>query len=180
MPDFLFDSILMLIRTLIVGVLAYLGIIFLLRISGKRTLSKWNAFDFVATIALGSSLATALLSKNVSLAQGLVAFALLIGLQFLITWLSVRFSWIDHLVKAKPAMLLYRGEIRVDVMRRERVTLSELHTALRGKGITDVSKVGAVVLETDGSFSIIGEIDDEGPDSALARVPGRGKSNGGP
>lgn len=120
MPDFLFDSILILIRTLIVGVLAYLGIIFLLRISGKRTLSKWNAFDFVATIALGSNLATALLSKNVSLVQGLLAFGLLIGLQFLITWLSVRFSWIDNLVKAKPAMLLYRGEIRMDILRRER------------------------------------------------------------
>lgn len=58
-------------------------------------------------------------------------------------------------------MLLYRGgEIRVDILRRERVTLSELHTALRAKGITDISKVGAVVLETDGSFSIIGKIDD--------------------
>jgi uncharacterized membrane protein YcaP (DUF421 family) len=61
-----------------------------LRVSGKRTLSKWNAFDFVVTIALGSILATVLLSKDVRLAEGLTACALLVGLQFLNTWIAVR------------------------------------------------------------------------------------------
>ena len=50
-------------RILIVGFLAYVALIICLRISGKRTLAKWNAFDFVVTIALGSILATHLLSK---------------------------------------------------------------------------------------------------------------------
>lgn len=103
MPDFLYDSSPALLRTLVIGVSAYLGLIVSLRISGKRTLSKWNAFDLVATVALGSSLATSLLSKDVALAQGLLAFAVLIGMQFLITWLSVRWSLFDRLVKSTPA-----------------------------------------------------------------------------
>ena len=86
---FFFDTWLALGRTAVVGVLAYLALVFLLRISGKRTLSKMNAFDLVVTVALGSTLATVLLSKNVALANGVLAFALLIGLQFAITWLSV-------------------------------------------------------------------------------------------
>lgn len=170
MSDFLFNSPPALFRTLVIGVIAYLGLIVFLRISGKRTLSKWNAFDLVATVALGSSLATSLLSKDVSLAQGLLAFAVLIGLQFLITWLSVRWSMFDRLVKSSPALLLYKGKVRQDVLLRERVTVSELHAALRGKGITDIEQVGAVVLETDGSFSIVAKIDDEGPGSTLAEV----------
>jgi len=71
-----------LLRTLIIGVLAYVSLIFFLRISGKRTLSKMNAFDFVVTVALGSTLATVLLSKGVALAEGSLGFALLVALQF--------------------------------------------------------------------------------------------------
>ncbi len=85
-----FGSWYSLLRILVVGVLAYVALIVLLRVTGKRTLSKMNAFDLVVTVALGSTLATVLLSKDVALADGVVAFALLIGLQFIITWLSVR------------------------------------------------------------------------------------------
>lgn len=56
-------------RTLMVGVLAYAALVSLLRISGKRTLSKMNTFDLVVTVALGSTLATVLLSKDVALAE---------------------------------------------------------------------------------------------------------------
>jgi uncharacterized membrane protein YcaP (DUF421 family) len=58
------------IRTGVTTILAYFCLILLLRISGKRTLSKMNAFDFVVTIALGSILATVLLNKSVALADG--------------------------------------------------------------------------------------------------------------
>lgn len=80
-----FDSWTTLLRTLVVGVLAYVTMVAFLRISGKRTLSKMNAFDLIVTVALGSTLATVLLSKDVALAEGALAFALLIGLQFVVT-----------------------------------------------------------------------------------------------
>ncbi len=104
-----FDSWSGLGRVLIVGVFAYGALVLILRVSGKRTLSKMNAFDFVVTIALGSTLATILLSKDVALAEGLLALALLIGLQFVITWLSVRSPTVNRLVKAEPALLFHRG-----------------------------------------------------------------------
>jgi len=58
-----------------------------------RTLSKMNAFDLVVTVSLGSTLATVLLAKDVALADGALAFGLLVGLQFLVTWSSVRARW---------------------------------------------------------------------------------------
>jgi uncharacterized membrane protein YcaP (DUF421 family) len=80
MQQMLFGGWQPLLRTLVVGALAYLVLVSLLRLSGKRTLAKMNAFDFVVTVALGSTLATILLSKSVTLAQGSLALALLIGL----------------------------------------------------------------------------------------------------
>jgi len=66
-----FSSGTTLIRTLVVGVLAYISLVLLLlRLSGRRTLSKMNAFDLVVTVALGSTFATILLNRDVSLAEG--------------------------------------------------------------------------------------------------------------
>ena len=91
MEQAFFSSWTSIARVLLVGVAAYAGLVLLLRVSGKRTLTKMNAFDLVVTVALGSTLATVLRTKSVALADGLAAFALLIFLQYGLTWLSVRF-----------------------------------------------------------------------------------------
>lgn len=142
-------------RTLLVGVLAYSALILLLRVSGKRTLSKMNAFDLIVTVALGSTLATILLSQDVALAEGVAALALLIGLQYLIAWLQRRSSAISKLVKAEPTLLFHRGEFLANAMRRERVVQAEVYAAVREQGIASLEQVEAVVLETDGSFSVL-------------------------
>ena len=94
-----FDSWFGLLRVLVVGTLAYLALVVLLRTFGKRTLAKLNAFDLVVTVALGSTLATVLLSKSVALMEGLLAFVLLAGLQYVVAWLSVRSQGFSDLVK---------------------------------------------------------------------------------
>ncbi|QUE73956.1 DUF421 domain-containing protein [Stutzerimonas stutzeri] len=144
-----------LLRTLVIGVLAYINLIVLLRISGRRTLSKMNAFDLVVTVALGSTFATILLNRNVALAEGTLALALLIGLQFLVTWTSVRVGWVRKLVTGEPALLYYQGQMLGEAMRKARVTEDEVRSALRSSGISAQDGAEAVVLETDGSFSVV-------------------------
>jgi uncharacterized membrane protein YcaP (DUF421 family) len=141
-----------------------------LRVSGKRTLSKMNAFDFVVTVALGSTLATVLLSKGVALAEGVAAFALLVGMQFVITWASVRSGAVSRLVKSEPKMLLYRGEFLRGAMRRERVNEGEVLAAVRSHGVAALGEVEAVVLETDGSISVVTSAGREGGTSSLAGI----------
>jgi uncharacterized membrane protein YcaP (DUF421 family) len=151
-----FDGWESLLRTLVVGVLAYVALVVFLRISGRRTLSTMNAFDLVVTVALGSTLATVVLSKDVSLLDGSLAFALLIGLQFAITWSSVRARWVRQLVTGEPLMLLYRGDVLPAALRKARVTADEVRAAVRSAGRASLDEVEAVVLETDGSFSVVG------------------------
>lgn len=155
MIDYLFKDVDSLVRVAGVGVLAYVALVLLLRISGKRTLSKMNAFDLVVTIAMGSVLATVLLNKDVTLAEGIVAFALLIGLQFVVTWSSVRIAWIRKLVTGEPTLLLYEGGLIPAAMKRTRVTEDELHAALRAANVAVVQDAYSVVLETDGSLTVL-------------------------
>ncbi|QJR81674.1 DUF421 domain-containing protein [Alteromonas pelagimontana] len=162
MEQAFFDGWTVLLRTLVVGVLAYICLIVFLRITGKRTLSKMNAFDFVVTVALGSTLATILLSKDVSLAQGALALAILIGLQYIITWASVRTRWIKQTVTGEPTMLLFRGEFIDNALSRSRVTQDEVMAAIRSAGIASLDDIEAVVLETDGSFSVVKQSENPG------------------
>jgi uncharacterized membrane protein YcaP (DUF421 family) len=128
-----------------------------------------NAFDLIVTVALGSTLATVLLTKDVALAEGALAFALLIGLQFIVTWSSVRVRWVRRLATGEPLMLLYRGEFLPEALRHARVTEDEVRAAVRSAGIDSLSKVQAVVLETNGSFSVV-RPDEGGGGSSLVGV----------
>jgi uncharacterized membrane protein YcaP (DUF421 family) len=142
-----------------------------LRLSGKRTLAKMNAFDLVVTVALGSTLATILLSREVSLAEGAAALVLLVVLQFAATWLSVRWMALRTVLKSAPTLLLHDGELRTDAMRRQRVTVAEVYQAVRSQGVGDLGRVAAVVLETDGTFSVI-DRQQAGSRTALQDVDG--------
>ncbi|MDE0582683.1 DUF421 domain-containing protein [Planococcus sp. A6] len=143
------------IRIVTVGVLAYIGLLIFLRTSGKRTLTKLNAFDLVVTVALGSTLATILLNSQISLWEGLTAFAVLIGLQYLLTFTAVRLSWFNDLIKSEPRLLFLEGEFLKQAMRKERVKDIEIMQAVRNSGEGDLQNVKAVILETDGSMSVI-------------------------
>ena len=155
MEPIFFDSWSSLGRTFIITILAYLGMIFLLRTSGKRTLSKMNAFDFIITIGLGSSLATVALNKNVPLADGILVFFMLIYLQFSITWLSVRKKSVKNAVTNQPTLLLYKGEFIEDVLKQERITLEEIFLIARRKGFQNLKEIDAIVLETTGDITVL-------------------------
>lgn len=165
-------------RTLVVGVCGYVALIVLLRISGKRTLSKMNAFDLIVTVALGSTLGSLLLSKDVPLAQGILAFAVLIGLQLVATWSSVRSARFRDLIKSRPTLLLRGGELSRGAMVHERVTEDEVRAAVREHGIDALEDVGAVVLETAGELSVIPGVVTE-RSSSLAGVRGEGAAGPG-
>ena len=142
-------------RTLLFGTIAYVALVLMLRLTGKRTLSKMNAFDLIVTVALGSTLASVLLDASVPLVDGLVALGLLVALQFVITWASVRSGTVRKLVKSEPTLLAKDGGYLHAAMRRERVTQDEIDAALRSEGFADLGAVRCVVLETDGKLSVI-------------------------
>lgn len=159
-----------LLRVVLVGVPAFIALLILLRIGGKRTLSKFNAFDLVVTVAFGSTLASGLLSPELSLAEVVAAFALLVLLQFVVTWSAVRWPFADRLVKAEPQLVYHRGEFLDAAMKRERVTRGELLAAVRSHGDAGMEDVVAIVLETDGTISVVAKAAET--ESALRNVQG--------
>jgi len=167
-----FDSWMSLGRTALIGLIAYSALVLFLRISGKRTLAKLNAFDLVVTVALGSTLASVLTSDTLPLANGLLALLLLIGLQYLVAWANLRAGWFRRLVKSDPTLLVQDGRLLGPALRRTRVARDEILSAVRGHGFARLEEVAAVVLEADGSLSVVTGARPARGASALRDVPG--------
>ncbi|WP_066686451.1 DUF421 domain-containing protein [Caulobacter sp. CCH9-E1] len=151
-----FDTLHDLIRVAVVSTLAYAWLVLVLRVAGKRALSKLNAFDLVVTVALGSTLASVLLTKDVALLEGALAFCMLAVLQRAVSRVSVYWPGFGRLVRSEPRMLVENGRILGRAMIQERITQPELEAVIRKAGFGRIEDVAVVVLETDGDMSVIG------------------------
>lgn len=160
--------------------IGYAALVAFLRISGKRTLARLNAFDLVVTVALGSTFASVVTSRSLPIADGVLALALLISLQFAVAWLSIRVPWFEWIVKSRPAAVFTRGEFARSMMVRERVSTDDILLAVRSAGLHDLDRVVMVIMETDGSLTVIGgsaEQQPSRPSTADVRKTPSGKEN---
>lgn len=142
-------------RVVAVGSAGYVALVVILRVSGKRTLSKLNAFDLVVTVALGSTLATILLSADVSWAQGVAAFGVLATLQALVSWTTAHTGHGRSVITAAATVLVRDGVLDEAALRGQRLTHGEVRQALRSSGVGGLDIVGAVVLESDGTLTVV-------------------------
>jgi uncharacterized membrane protein YcaP (DUF421 family) len=149
-------------RIVVVGTVGYAALISLLRVSGKRTLSKMNAFDFVVTITLGSVFGGLLLNEAVSLTEGIAAIALLVVLQWVVSSLYVRSTHFEKLIKGEPQLLFDRGRFLDRTLKRERISREEVQAAMRASNVVD-HQSALPVLETDGSVTVIAAKEGEEP-----------------
>ncbi|MFG0287407.1 MAG: DUF421 domain-containing protein [Rhodopirellula sp. JB044] len=153
--DTWFNSVDRIESVAIASVYFYLLVIFVVRVSGKRLTSQMNNFDWIVNIAIGSLVGSGILLKDVSITDATVAIAILASLQWLTTYLVLRSSVLRSLIKPKPALLTHKGQFVIENMRRERISESEVLAKLREKGFTSLDEANWVVIETDGSLTVI-------------------------
>ena len=146
----------------VAGLVAYAAVIALTRLAGVRSLAKMSSFDFAATVAMGSALASTLLG-SVPLAAGAVGLALLFALQWTLATLRRR-GMLHGVVDNRPILLMAGETVLEDNMRHARVSREELWAQLRLHGVQRRADVRAVVMETTGDISVLagpGGVDDE-------------------
>ncbi|MEO5834525.1 MAG: YetF domain-containing protein [Nakamurella sp.] len=164
-----YDNFSGILRVLVVGPLGYLWLIAVLRVTGKRTLAQLNAFDFIVTVALGSTLASVVLTKSVAWLEGAVALALLAALQLAAAWLAVRSSLVRRGLTSRPTLLVKDGVVLHAALERQRLTEQGLRQAVRASGVGGMDLIAAVVLETNGTVSVI-TLDQAGSRDTLSEV----------
>lgn len=134
---------------------AYVVTVAMMRSTGARALASFNIFDLIVTVALGSLIASIVLSENVSVIDGAVGIAVLVLAKYGTALAARRFDWVRAMVKAEPRALLVDGEMLHDVLAETQISDGELRMAIRSAGYADMEEVGAVILEPNGTLSVL-------------------------
>src|SRR3982075_1378596 len=151
---FFFESWYNVERTITLSIVGYAALFTMLRVSGKRTLSKLNVFDFVFVVAVGSVFASMIISKDVTLVEGIAAMGTLMLIQLLLAELAARFPRLERIINGEPTLLLSNGKFLPGALKKERVTEEEVRGAIRGEGVWWCEDAQAVTLETNGFLAV--------------------------
>jgi len=138
--------------------ISYLALFLFIRISGKRTLAKLNAFDFVVSVTLGSTLSSMMLMK-VTISEGCVALMIIILLQYLLAFFAKKSKTMEKAINSTPTLLFYNGEFIEDAMKRELITKEEIYSEIRQYRIERLEDVRAVVMELNGEMTVVKKSD---------------------
>lgn len=132
----------------------YLAVIIFTRVAGKRSFSKMSSFDFAMTVAVGSLIATTVLSADVSLLDGIVGLAAIYLLQISVALLR-RFELVKKTVDNSPLLLMEGKQILHENLKRARVSEDDLRSKLRESNVLKLGQVRAVIFETTGDISVM-------------------------
>jgi uncharacterized membrane protein YcaP (DUF421 family) len=141
---------------IIVRTAAVYGVVLIgLRLSGKREIGQMTVFDLVVLLLIANAVQNAMVGPDTSLTGGVLAAAVLLVLNVVVARLRLRWPRLRRLVEGSPTLLVLHGELIPDHLRREGVDQETLEAALREHGVANLSDVEMVVLEIDGSISVV-------------------------
>lgn len=143
-----------LIAIVLTAIGIYIATIVFTRLAGKRSFSKMSSFDFAMTVAIGSVIATTILSKSVSLLQGVVGLAAVYILQISVAMLR-RFNFVEKIIDNQPLLLMDGETILHDNLKKARVTEADLRSKLREANVLELSQVRAVIFECTGDIAVL-------------------------
>ncbi|MGO1250763.1 DUF421 domain-containing protein [Psychrobacter sp.] len=155
METILFDNIDKLGRIVVTTVMVYVFIVAVTKVSGKRSTSQLNNFDWVVTVMIGSLGASTILLKDIPFIEGSAAILVLYLLQFLVTkYASISAPFSDFIL-SEPRIVFYQGQFLLETMRSERLTRQEIESAMRANNVNNFDDVEAIVFESDAKLTII-------------------------
>ena len=135
-------------------ILLYLILIAVIRTMGKRQIGEMEPTEFVVTMLVANLAAIPMQDGGIPLFSGLVPILTVLGVELILSALSLRSIRFRRLLCGKPVILIENGKILQDNLRKTRVTLDELTCLLREKDVLDLQTVQFAILETNGSLSV--------------------------
>lgn len=132
----------------------YVAVILFTRLFGKRSFSKLSSFDFAMTVAVGSMIATTVLSDSVSLADGTIGLLMVYALQLLAAFFR-RYKWFRQIIDNQPTLLMDGDVMLRENMKSVRVTEGDIRSKLRESNVAELSEVKAVIFETTGDIVVL-------------------------
>lgn len=135
----------------------FLFLVIIIRITGKRDIGEMSPADFILLLLISANVHTSLSGDDKSLLGGLIGVTVLILANFLLNRFAFKNRKFEDILKGAPEVLIYRGVIKENVLKRHNLTIDQIKIAMRKHGLVHFGSVRLSVLETDGTISVIKE-----------------------
>ena len=133
----------------------YFFIIFALRLFGKKELAQLTTVDLVFILLISNAVQNAMVGPNSTLMGGIVAAGTLFMWDYILKLLLYKFNKLDKMIQGNPILLIYKGSVREDNMKKAKITFEELYEAIREHGVSEIKEVDLAMLERDGNISVL-------------------------
>ncbi|MDO5557260.1 MAG: DUF421 domain-containing protein [Clostridia bacterium] len=143
--------LIILLRTIIL----YILILIVMRLMGKREIGQLQPFEFTIAIMIADVATAPMSDTGIPITNGIIPILGLLFMHLLISNINMKSINMRAVICGKPSILIYRGKIQEDTLKKEKYTINELEERLRGSGISDIAEVEFAILETNGEISIV-------------------------
>ena len=133
----------------------YLFLLILLRMTGKRQVGQMAPFDLVLLLVLSNAVQNSMNGGDNSLVGGLISAATLVGLNWVVSWMTFRSKRLEQIIEGRPTILIHDGKIDQKEMSRAQMTQHELNAALRAYGVSEIEAVRFAILENNGHVTVV-------------------------
>lgn len=137
------------------AIIIYLIVLIVMRLMGKREIGQLQPFELAISIMIADLASIPMTDPGVPIFNGIVPILGLLAMHLVITVLNIKSVRIRKITCGKPTVLVYRGKIDEEALKRERFTISELQERLRVKDVFNLGDVEFAILETNGEISVI-------------------------
>ncbi|MBM7578804.1 DUF421 domain-containing protein [Jeotgalibacillus terrae] len=137
------------------AVTLYLLILVIFRVMGKREIGELSLLDLIVFMMIAEMAAFAIEDTELSLMQAIFPMILLMLLQILLSWFSLKSKKFRDLMDGRPSILIHNGEIVINEMRKNRYNMDDLMQQLREKEVFDIQEVSFAILEPSGTLSVL-------------------------
>ena len=143
------------LTVLIRSVVLYLCIMLFMRLMGKRQLGELQPAELVISVLISNIVSLPVEDPNVPLLMGIIPVAMLVGLELIVSVLSLRFRSIRTLMGGNPVVIIHNGVIDQGALKTLRFSIDDLMESLRSQGIFDLNQIQYAIVETNGTVSIL-------------------------
>src|SRR5215831_11404499 len=136
-------------------IVVYAFLIIALRLAGKRELVQLNPFDLVVLLTLSNTVQNAIIGEDNSVSGGLLGAATLLIVNYFVVRFLYKHQKLDQLVEGNPDVIIENGNIRMDRLKEELITLHQLESAAHKQGFASLDEVEQAILEPGGTLCMI-------------------------
>ena len=137
------------------AIVLYIVVLIVMRLMGKREIGQLQPFELAISIMIADLASTPMTEIGIPLTNGIVPILGLLVMHLVISTLNIKSIKMREIICGKPRLLIYRGKIDENALRKERLTVNELQEKLRSKDVVTLGEVEYAILETSGEVTVI-------------------------